>query len=327
MSGMIERLYVIESNTYKPFHNQALEEILLNHVDQESLILYLWQNQNTIVIGRNQNPFNECDVKKLEEEDGYLARRLSGGGAVYHDLGNLNFTFLSHKKNYDVDKQTNVILNAVNKLGLNAEKNGRNDLLIDGRKFSGHAYYSHGEQCYHHGTIMYDVDEDALSKYLHVSLLKLKEKNISSVRSRVINLKKLKDDLTISEIKKALIDAFEDEYGMRSQILLESSLDQKKLKELEDRYSSPAWRYGKQKDYAYSIEKRFDFGIVKIEYDLNNEQISDLAIYTDSLNTDSIEQMIDMLIGKNIDDLSDPEYDRIQKEITDFIMEERKCTM
>lgn len=327
MNGKIERLYLIDSKSFIPYHNQALEEFLLNNVDQESLILYLWQNRNTIVIGKNQNPFNECDVRKLEDDGGYLARRLSGGGAVYHDLGNLNFTFLSHKNNYDIEKQTKVILDAIIRMGLSAEKNGRNDLLIDGKKFSGHAYYSRGDRCYHHGTIMYDVDENALSGYLRVSKLKLKDKAVSSVRSRVINLKKLKKDLTIDEIKTDLISSLMDNYGSDIQTLQEESLDPEEIGKLEKRYSSEQWRYGKQKNYQYSIEKKFDFGIVRVEYDLSGDTIADLAIYTDSIETESIEELIGMLIGKDIGHLGDIGYDNIQKQITDFIAEERKCMM
>ncbi|MBO4358960.1 MAG: lipoate--protein ligase, partial [Erysipelotrichaceae bacterium] len=138
---------MIDTSCKVPYRNQALEEYLLDQVDSKSLILYLWQNQRTVVIGKNQDAFNECNIERLENDGGYLARRLSGGGAVYHDLGNLNFTFLSHKVNYDVDRQDKVILDAMNRLGFDAEKNGRNDLLIDGRKFSGHAYYSRGDRC------------------------------------------------------------------------------------------------------------------------------------------------------------------------------------
>ena len=323
MNGKIDQLYVIDSKNYIPYYNQALEEYLLDYVNQESLILYLWQNQNTIVIGKNQNPFNECNVEKLENDNGYLARRLSGGGAVYHDLGNLNFTFLSHKDNYDVVKQTKVILDAINKLGMNAELNGRNDLLIDGKKFSGHAYYSRGNKCYHHGTIMYDVNQNSLSNYLTVSMLKLKDKAVSSVKSRVINLKSLKDDLTLDDIRQSLIDALEENYHLKVQYLDENDLDLDRIRELEKYYASDDWRYGKQKHYQYTIEKKFDFGIVRIAYDLKNRIIDDIAIYSDSLNTESIEKLVELLIQKDIDKIDNDEYDDIQKQIVEFIKEER----
>lgn len=138
---MVTKLTYIESDQVNPYKNLAVEEYLLLHCEDKECILYLWQNQNTVVIGRNQNAWKECKVTKLEEENGHLARRLSGGGAVYHDLGNLNFTFLVNKDEYSLEKQLQVIINAMGRLGLKAEKSGRNDILIDGKKFSGNAFY------------------------------------------------------------------------------------------------------------------------------------------------------------------------------------------
>ena len=142
---MIEQLTYIETDNTHPYKNLAVEEYLLLHCRENECILYLWQNQNTVVAGRNQNVWKECLVSRLEEDNGHIVRRLSGGGAVYHDLGNLNFTFLVRKENYDVSKQLDVILKAVQKLGIAAEKSGRNDILADGRKFSGNAFYEKGD--------------------------------------------------------------------------------------------------------------------------------------------------------------------------------------
>ena len=186
---MIQSLYVIRSREVDPRHNLALEEYLLQGVKSGECILYLWQNQRTVVIGRNQHAENECHIQALEADGGYLVRRLSGGGAVYHDLGNVNFTIVTTRENFDVDRQTEVILRAVQKVGLRAEKNGRNDLTVEGRKFSGHSYYKSGSQCFHNGTIMVDVDKEPLEKYLNISLLKLRAKGVKSVRSRVANLR------------------------------------------------------------------------------------------------------------------------------------------
>ena len=143
---MVTKLTYIESDQVNPYKNLAVEEYLLLHCEDKECILYLWQNQNTVVIGRNQNAWKECKVTKLEEENGHLARRLSGGGAVYHDLGNLNFTFLVNKDEYSLEKQLQVIINAMGRLGLKAEKSGRNDILIDGKKFSGNAFYEQEKQ-------------------------------------------------------------------------------------------------------------------------------------------------------------------------------------
>ena len=166
---MIKKIYTIESGCFNPYQNMGLEEYLMYQAGEDECILYLWQNERTVVIGRNQNAWKECRTKELEADGGYLARRLSGGGAVFHDLGNLNFTFLARRCNYDVDKQTDVVLEAVRRLGLSACKSGRNDITINGCKFSGNAYYSTGDCCYHHGTILMHADQEQMEKYLHVS--------------------------------------------------------------------------------------------------------------------------------------------------------------
>ena len=134
---MIDKLSYIESKTFDPYKNLALEEYLMLSCGENECILYLWQNKKTVVIGRNQNPWKECRAENLRSDGGFIARRLSGGGAVYHDTGNLNFTFLIRKDNYSVSKQLDVIIRAVRKLGITAVRSGRNDILTDGRKFSG----------------------------------------------------------------------------------------------------------------------------------------------------------------------------------------------
>ena len=166
---MIDKLKLYRGQSFDPFFNLAVEEYLLQNTDEGCCTLYLWQNQNTVVIGRNQNAFKECRTTLLEDEGGKLARRLSGGGAVFHDLGNLNFTFLVPTADYDLDKQLKVIELACEKLGVKVERSGRNDILADGRKFSGNAFYKNGPRAYHHGTLMVDVDREKMGRYLNPS--------------------------------------------------------------------------------------------------------------------------------------------------------------
>ena len=227
---MIEQLTYIETDNTHPYKNLAVEEYLLLHCREKECILYLWQNQNTVVAGRNQNVWKECLVSRLEQDNGHIVRRLSGGGAVYHDLGNLNFTFLVRKENYDVSKQLDVILKAVQKLGIAAEKSGRNDILADGRKFSGNAFYEKGNYCYHHGTLMVNVNMEDLSKYLTVSKEKLKSKGVDSVRSRVVNLSEYVPELSIDLLKEKLREAFGEVYGLPVNICEIEDLNEKEIK-------------------------------------------------------------------------------------------------
>ncbi len=238
---MIQKLTYLESEQTSPYYNLAVEKQLCFHCKEGECILYLWQNQNTVVVGRNQNIWKECRVELLEKEGGFLARRSSGGGAVYQDLGNLNFTFFARKNCYDEERQTQVILRAVSKLGVCANKSGRNDLIAWGKKFSGHAYFVCGDCCYHHGTLMVSVDLDRLSKYLTVSKEKLQLKGIDSVRARVENLSEFVPDLTISTLKEKLLEAFEELYVLKAGHSDTGVLDQEELAKEKERFAAKSW--------------------------------------------------------------------------------------
>ena len=166
---MLKQLYYIETDSVDPYYNLALEEELLHWLPESSAILYLWQNAHTVVIGKNQNAWKECRTEQLAADGGHLVRRPSGGGAVYHDLGNLNFTFLAPLGDYDVHKQLSVILEACRSFGIPAEISGRNDLLADGRKFSGNAFLETNGRGSHHGTLLVDVDMTKMPRYLRPS--------------------------------------------------------------------------------------------------------------------------------------------------------------
>ena len=294
---MLHTLYLITSEDTDPRRNLALEETLLRQVQPGQCILYLWQNQRTVVIGRNQHPTNECRVQALEADGGHLVRRLSGGGAVYHDLGNLNFTFLTHLADYDVEKQTQTILEAVRALGIPAEKNGRNDLTAAGGKFSGHAYYRSGDQCYHHGTLMLDVDLTPLERYLSVHPLKLQAKGVQSVRSRVVNLKDFRPDLTIPQLRQALAEAFGRVYGLPVQPLTQEGLDQSQLAESLARFSDPAWIYGDSRPLDISREVAFSWGLLRLDYSQADGVITQAALWSDGLEGDFLCQVPAALQG------------------------------
>lgn len=287
----LNKLTYIESAHMDPYYNLAVEEYLLLHCEENECILYLWQNKNTVVIGRNQNAWKECLVSRLEEENGYLVRRLSGGGAVYHDTGNLNFTFLVRKSNYDLNKQLAVILKAVQKLGIPAEKSGRNDILADGRKFSGNAYYEQGDYCYHHGTLMLDVNVDDLSRYLTVSKEKLKSKGVDSVRARVGNLKDFAPDLTVELMKAKLVEAFEEVYGLNTEQIKTEELPQSEIEERTNRFASWDWIFGKKLDFQYEISHRFPWGEVVLQIQVKDGKIQEVLASSDAMNQELIQWM------------------------------------
>lgn len=281
---MINNIKYICSKEYDPYHNLALEEYLVTHVDEGEAILYLWQNEKTVVIGKNQNPWKECRTKELEEDGGTLVRRLSGGGAVFHDLGNLNFTFVVNKEDYDLDKQLEVIIKAVNKFSIPAEKTGRNDITVDGRKFSGNAFYTDGRHSYHHGTILIQVDMENLSKYLNVSREKLVSKGVDSVKSRVINLSEYNRELNVDTMKQALIEAFSEVYEREAAPLNTSNLDSSEITALTKKYASWEWKFGRKIEFNYALERRFQWGNIDLEFHVEAGVITECMAYSDAMD-------------------------------------------
>ena len=273
---------VFISESFDPKFNLSVEEWLMKRNEPDEVVLFLWQNENTIVIGRNQNPYKECDIKKLNEDGAQLIRRLSGGGAVYHDRGNLNFTFIASDENYDVEHNMKVILNGVSKFGIHGHFSGRNDLLVQERKFSGNAFISDNGMNCHHGTLLVDVDLDKLSRYLTVSPLKLQSKGIESVVSRVVNLREISPQITIESLKDALIASFNEFYKTKSQIII---LDEKAIDVTTylEKYHSWEWNYSESPDFSIEIEDKFDWGIIEIHLELSDGKIKDSKVFTDAI--------------------------------------------
>lgn len=294
---MINQIRYIVTGETDPYKNLAMEEYLFHRVKPTEGILFLWQNDRTIVIGRNQNPWKECKVQELEGDGGKLVRRLSGGGAVFHDLGNLNFTFLVSKENYDLEKQLEVIVKAVNHLGIPAMKSGRNDITVDGRKFSGNAFYSDGIHSYHHGTILIHVDMSKLSHYLNVSREKLVSKGVDSVRSRVTNLSEYVPELTIPRMREELIKAFGEVYGLTAEPLKQDRMEQNELQRLEEKFSSWDWNFGRKINFSDTIGRRFSWGEVELQLAVESGSIKQCAVYSDALETGLFEDIACKLTG------------------------------
>ncbi|MDR0698762.1 MAG: lipoate--protein ligase [Tannerella sp.] len=288
--------YILSEQT-NPYKNLALEEYLLWNVEKDECILYLWQNRHTVVIGINQNPWKEAHVKELERDGGFLARRMSGGGAVFHDLGNLNFTFLVRDEKYDLACQLDVIIHAVAKFGVHAVRSGRNDILADGKKFSGNAFFNSRGHCYHHGTLLLDVDMSNLSRYLNVSHTKLQSKGVDSVRSRVINLRDLAPDITVESLQAALIEAFGEVYGAPPQLLSDERLNQEEVGKYAEKYASWEWRLGRKLLFTTEYQNRYAWGDLTLQFCVEGGIIKDAIAYSDGMETNFIRAMGDTLKG------------------------------
>ena len=283
---MIQTLTTYESMTTDPYTNLAVEEYLTFHAEPGECILYLWQNAHTVVIGRNQNCWKECRVSELEADGGHLVRRLSGGGAVYHDLGNLNFTFCMHKEDADIDRQLQVIIEAVASFGLTAEKTGRNDVAINGQKFSGNAFFDSKGCYYHHGTLLLNVDTASMSRFLNPSKAKLQSKGVSSVRSRVVNLSSLCPHITVDTMKQAMFTAFSKVYGLPAVPLCADRLEQTAICKGRERFSSDRWKYGPKIPFTNRLEQRFSWGEVNLDLHVNEGMITEALLSSDSMEAD-----------------------------------------
>jgi len=296
----MSKLQVVISNQYNPFLNRAVEQYLTDHQEEGIITMYLWKNQQTVVIGYNQNPYAECNVKLLLDEGGHLMRRGTGGGAVYHDLGNINFSFIADKTLYDVKKQLSVIQDALLTYGLQTEISGRNDLTCEGRKFSGNAFAKGQHNDLHHGTILIKTNGEMMQRYLIVDKAKLLKNGVKSVASRVINLSELVPELTSENIKRPLITSFEKVYGHKAELLdFDTLKSTPEVRAIEAEISSHEFLFGRWEHFKTTKKGRFAWGGVEIaiEIDEANSAITKAQIATDCLEPESIETAEELLQG------------------------------
>lgn len=296
---MLNRLQYYISTTTDPYENLATEKYLLDTVSDEGCILFLWQNQKTVVIGKNQNPWAECSCEQLSTDGGKLARRLSGGGAVFHDLGNLNFTFISSTDNMDIQKNLKVIQAACRIAGIEAEISGRNDILADGKKFSGNAFYNSKGKSYHHGTILINSDTAEMTKYLTPSKAKLEAKGVKSVKSRVINLVDLSPGLDCGKMKEYMLVAFEEVFNSFPEMI--ETVNHSDIESNIQKFSSWDFLYGGTVPFTWSKEKHFEWGNAQLLLHISKGIIDSTKLYTDAMDWNLSVQVEEALCGCRFD--------------------------
>jgi lipoate-protein ligase A len=283
-----------------PHETLALEEYLLDTLPPDSILLYLYVHSDSVIIGRHQNVWAECNHSELLADGGILARRISGGGAVFHDSGNLNFSFIAANRYFDIRRQLGVVLNAVNSFGLNAEFSGRNDLVFNNRKFSGNAFARRKDNSMHHGTLLLNTNIEKMLHYLNVQNEKLQSKGVPSVRSRVINLSEIIPPINSKTMTEALKRSFESEYGIAQEFDI-SDLNLNVIESLIQRNRSKEWIFGEIFEESAGntarIAERFDWGSIEFNLLVDQGKIQECFCYSDSLYTDTIEAMQAALIG------------------------------
>ena len=298
----MSKLQVVISNQYTPFLNRAVEQYLTDNQEKDTITMYLWKNQQTVVIGYNQNPYSECNVQLLLDEGGHLMRRGTGGGAVYHDLGNINFSFVADKSLYNVRKQLSVIQDALLAYGLEAEISGRNDLTCQGRKFSGNAFGKGKNNNLHHGTILIKTDGTMMQRYLTVDKAKLMKHGVKSVASRIVNLSELVPELTSESIKQPLIASFEKVYGGKATMLdFDTFIKNKEVQAIREHIASDEFLFGRWRQFKTTKKAQFPWGNVDIALHIDEAKaiITEAQIASDCLDPEAIRQAEQLLQGSS----------------------------
>lgn len=289
-----------------PRINLAIEEYVLKNMDIEKddyLLFYI--NQPSIIIGKNQNTIEEINTDYVEENGILVVRRLSGGGAVYHDLNNLNFSFLTKDdgnsfSNYK--KFTQPVVDALAKLGVNSELSGRNDILAEGKKVSGNAQYSTRGRMFSHGTLMFNLDIDAVVNSLKVKQDKIESKGIKSVRSRVANIIDfLSEKITVEEFRMEILKSiFGGEENIQYYELTEEDWDN--IHEIsKNRYQLWEWNYGKSPRFNIQKTKRFPSGSLDIRLEVNKGVIEEAKIFGDFFGVGDVDEVGELLVGTKYD--------------------------
>ncbi len=275
---------IIIGSGLDPYLNLAYEEYLVESAGADETILFLWQNHDTVVIGCNQNPWRECDMAAMGRDGVKLARRVTGGGAVFHDMGNLNFSFIVPRADYDVARQGSVIIGALGKAGLMAVQTGRNDITIEGRKFSGNAFLHRKTTSLHHGTILVGTDMSRLGGFLQVNPDKLTGKGVASVRARVMNLNELVPEMQADKVMELVAESFSEIYGVPEKMdRTDLSQVPNAVRLLAARNASWDWLYGKTAEFTMSIRTRFSWGGLEIGFITRKAIVEEAKVWSDSM--------------------------------------------
>lgn len=294
-------MYYLESPSNDPRWNLALEQYVFDCCDRSHSYFMLWQNHNTIVVGKYQNTVGEINNEYVREKGITVVRRLSGGGAVYHDMGNLNFTFItdaskSERINFRVFCEP--IVRTLASFGVTAEISGRNDITVEGRKFSGNSQYIREGRVMHHGTILFDSDSSVISNALRVDRSKLESKGVKSVKSRVANLVEyLPEGVSLEDFKRRLVEELAKAEPMETLTLGEEAL--RAIDELKrTRYDTWEWNYGRSPGYTDRRRSRIPgVGQVEVSLEVKGEVIRDLQFFGDFFENSDVSALAELLRG------------------------------
>ncbi|MED4649046.1 lipoate--protein ligase LplJ [Bacillus inaquosorum] len=297
-------LFIDNQNINDPRINLAIEEYCVKHLNPEQPYLLFYVNQPSIIIGKNQNTIEEINTKYVEENGIIVVRRLSGGGAVYHDLGNLNFSFITKDDGesfHNFKKFTEPVIQALHQLGVQAELSGRNDIVVDGRKISGNAQFATKGRIFSHGTLMFDSAIDHVVSALKAKKDKIESKGIKSIRSRVANISEFLDDkMTTEEFRSHLLRHIFNTNDIQN--VPEYKLTEKDWEVIhqisKERYQNWDWNYGRSPKFNLNHSKRYPIGSIDLRLEVKKGKIEDCKIFGDFFGVGDVSEIENMLVGK-----------------------------
>lgn len=302
---MAKKVRVLISDSFDPWFNLATEDYIFRDMDPSVSVLFLWRNDNTVVIGRFQNPWTECNVAQMEADGVRLARRQSGGGAVFQDLGNTCFTFMNGKDGHSKEINNGIITRAINSFGLTSYASGRNDILVDdsegAKKISGSAFKETKDRAFHHGTLLIGADLGRLARYLNPNKKKLESKGIKSVVSRVTNLSVVNPEITHDLLCARVIEEFFNHHQTSCELEHLKQVDLAQIDALNQYYEKLKdwhWRFGETPQFNHQMDERFSFGHIEFHLDSHKGVIERAVIFSDALHPEMIEELARALVGK-----------------------------
>ncbi len=290
----------IHVTTTDPTWNLALEQYVFDELPRDKNYFILWQNRNAVIIGRHQNTLAEINEPYIKEKGIWVVRRLSGGGAVYHDIGNLNFTFIQNAENgiaLDLGLFCQPVAAAIRSLGADAQVNGRNDITIDGKKFSGNAQYVKEGRVMHHGTLLFASDMQAAQDALRPDPEKIKAKGVASVRSHITNLREYLPGVTLDQFKEKLLEKLFAGRPMEPYTLTEKDLQAIEALQ-KQRYSTWQWNYGASPAADLRRKKRIEgCGTVELQMSIKDGRIRSARIYGDFFSAKDPGELAERMVG------------------------------
>lgn len=283
-----------------PELNLAFEEYIFNEMNPNENYFLLWQNDNGVIVGKHQNTIEEINLDYINENNIKVVRRLSGGGAVYHDMGNLNFSIIVNdngKEPFDFKRFTRPVILALQSLGVDAKFNSRNDITVEGKKFSGNAQYAKKGRILHHGTILFNSKLSTVENALMVRGDKIESKGIKSIKSRVTNISDyLETSCTLDEFKKILVNFTFEEETLEKRVLSENDL--KEIEKLRtEKYGTWDWNFGKSPEYNLRKDRKYDFGLVTLLLQVEKGTIKSFRVFGDYFGDGESKELESLLVG------------------------------